>query len=84
MDQEALRRLIPRKLRTGRLPRDGIKTVRSGPSDGEICDACDTILAKTDLPTEGVPLDLGMRPLQLHGGCFEVWERERRTTYRRC
>ena len=69
MDQEALRRLILRKLRAGRLPRDGIRTVRSGPSDGETCDACDRVLAKTELLMEGVPLDPGM--LGACGG--EVW-----------
>jgi hypothetical protein len=64
MDQESLRLLILRKLRAGRLPRDGTRTVWSGPSDGETCDACDTVLAKTEL-LEGVPLDTGRRPLQL-------------------
>jgi hypothetical protein len=63
MDQEALRRLIRRKLRAGRLPRDGIKTVWSGPSDGETCDACDTVLAKTELLMEGVPLNPGRKAL---------------------
>jgi len=84
MDQEALRRLILRKLRAGRLPRDGIRTFSSGPSDGETCDACDTVLAKTELLMEGVPLDPGMRPLRLHLRCCQIWEQERRTTYRRC
>jgi hypothetical protein len=43
MDQEALRRFIRRKLQDGRLPRDGIRRVWSSPSDGETCDACDTV-----------------------------------------
>src|SRR4030095_12202006 len=80
MDQESLRLLILRKLRAGRLPRDGTRTVWSGPSDGETCDACDTVLAKTELLMEGATLDLGRRPLQLHVRCFQIWDRERRAT----
>src|SRR4029450_7325504 len=80
MDQESLRLLILRKLRAGRLPRDGTRTVWSGPSGGETCDACDTVLAKTELLMEGATLDLGRRPLQLHVRCFQIWDRERRAT----
>ena len=80
MDQESLRSLILCKLRDGRLPHDGIRTVWSSPSDGETCDACDTVLAKTELLMEGVTLDLGGRPLQLHVRCFQVWDHERRAT----
>jgi hypothetical protein len=80
MDQESLRLLILRKLRAGRLPRDGTRTVWSGPSDGETCDACDTVLAKTELLMEGVTLGLGRRPLQLHVRCFQIWDLERRAT----
>ena len=47
MDQESLRILIQRKIRDGRLPRDGIKKVRSSRSDGEMCDGCDAILSRT-------------------------------------
>jgi hypothetical protein len=64
MDQQSLRLLILRKLRAGRLPRDGTRTVWSGPSHGETCDACDTVLAKTELLMEGLTLDLGRRPFR--------------------
>jgi hypothetical protein len=47
MDQESLRILIQRKIRDGRLPRDGIKKLRSSRSDGEMCDGCDAILSRT-------------------------------------
>jgi hypothetical protein len=80
MDQEVLHLLIRRKLHDRRLPHNGIKTVWSGPSDGETCDACDTVLAKTELLMEGVPLDTGSRPLRLHVRCFQIWDQERRAT----
>jgi hypothetical protein len=80
MDQESLRLLILRKLRDGRLPHDGIKKVWSSPSDGETCDACDTVFAKDQLLMEGVKLDLGRRPLQMHVQCFQIWDQERRAT----
>jgi hypothetical protein len=78
MDQESLRLLIRRKLRDGRLPHDGLKKVWSSPSDGETCNACDTILSKDQLVMEGVTVDLGRRPLQLHVRCFQIWDHERR------
>ena len=78
MDQEALRSLIRRKLQDGRLPHEGIKRIWSSPSDGETCDACDTVLAKDQMLMEGVTLDLGRRHmLQLHVRCFQMWEHER-------
>jgi hypothetical protein len=80
MDQESLRLLILRKLRDGRLPDDGIKKVWSSPSDGETCNACDKVLAKTQLLMEGVTLDLSRRPLQMHVQCFQIWDQERRAT----
>jgi hypothetical protein len=79
MDQEALRLLIiRRKLHDRRLPHDGIRTVWSTPSDGETCDACDTVLAKDQLLMEGATLDLGRRPLQMHVRCFQIWDHEGR------
>ena len=80
MNQEALRLLIRRKLQNGRLPQDNIRRVWSSPSDGETCDACDTILAKDQLLMEGITLDLGRRPVQLHVRCFQLWNHERHVT----
>ena len=80
MDQESLRLLILRKLRDGRLPHDGIRKVWRSPSDGETCDTCDTVFARDQLLMEGVTLDLGRRPVQLHVRCFQVWDHERRVT----
>jgi hypothetical protein len=80
MDQESLRRLIRHKIQNRRLPHDGIRTVWSGLSDGETCDACDTVLAKDQLLMEGATLDLGQRPVQFHVQCFQIWDHERRAT----
>jgi len=80
MDQESLRLFIRRKLGDGRLPHDGIKRVWSSPSDGETCDACETVLAKDQLLMEGITLDLGRKAFQLHVRCFQLWDHERRAT----
>ena len=79
IDAEALRRLIRGKLQNGRLPHEGVKRIWSSPSDGETCNACDTVLAKDQVLMEGVTLDLGRsHMLQLHVRCFQMWEHERR------
>jgi len=80
LDQESLRRLIRHKIQNGRLPHDGIRKVWSSPSDGETCHACDATLVKDQMLMEGVTMDLGRRPLQLHVRCFQVWDHERRAT----
>jgi hypothetical protein len=80
MDQEVLRRVIRRKLQTRRLPYDGIRTAWSTPSDGETCDACDTVLTKDQLLMEAVLRGLGKRPIRMHIRCFQIWDHERRAT----
>ena len=75
MDQESLRLLIRR-----RLPHDGIRRVASSPTAGETCDACDAIVAMDQLLMEGITLDLGRKPLQLHVRCFQMWDHESRAT----
>jgi hypothetical protein len=77
MDQESLRLLIRRKLQNGRLPHDGIRRVASA---GDTCDACDAIVATDQLLMEGITLDLGRKPLQLHVRCFQMWDHESRAT----
>ena len=78
MDQESLRLLIQHKIRDRRLPHDGIQKVWSSPSDGEMCDACDAVLARDQLLMEGLTLDLGRRPFKFHVRCFQIWDHERR------
>ena len=77
MDNEALRLLVQRKLRDGRLPNDRFPVVWSGPSAGETCDACDAILTKQHLLMEGTR---GRKtpPVYFHVSCFGVWDLERR------
>jgi hypothetical protein len=60
------------------LPLNSIPRVWGGPGNGESCDACDTIITKAEFVMEGISLADGKRPLQLHVGCFWLWESERR------
>jgi hypothetical protein len=69
MDEEVLRRVIQRKLQSGRLPHDGIRTVWSTPGDGETCDACDTVHTRNQLLMEAVLLGLGQRSIRMHVRC---------------
>jgi hypothetical protein len=82
MDEEVLRRVIRRKLQSGRLPYDGIRTVWSTPSDGETCDACDTVLTRNQLLMEAVLLGLGKRSIRMHVRCFQMWDFEKRRTFK--
>jgi hypothetical protein len=49
-------------------------------SAGDTCDACDAIVATDQLLMEGITLDLGRKPLQLHVRCFQMWDHESRAT----
>ena len=49
-----------------------------GPGNGEICDACERIVAKDEWVMEGISLAEGRKPLQLHVECFHLWDQERR------
>jgi hypothetical protein len=77
MDPESIRLLIRDKLDDGRLPHDSVTKAWGGPSDGEVCSVCDTVLAVNQLVMEGTTQ--GRRQLQFHVRCFEIWEDERRT-----
>jgi hypothetical protein len=73
--------LIPAKLSDGRLPYNstwGSSSGNRGP-----CDACEEILTEGEIVTSAVFLS-GDRPLiQLHVGCFRVWESEHRASQER-
>jgi hypothetical protein len=75
MDSEALRTLIRRKLQDGRLPLDSVTRAWGSPSDGETCDACDTVLSKDQIVLEGITHR--RRSVQFHVTCFQLWEAER-------
>jgi hypothetical protein len=81
-DQEVLRGVIRCKLENRHLPHDGIRTVRLTPSDGETCEACDTVLTKDQLLMEAVPLGLGKRTFRMHVQCFQIWDFEKRRTFK--
>ena len=50
-----------------------------GPSDGEICDACDTRITKEQLVMEGIAsTHTGEKSIQFHVKCFYIWDAERR------
>jgi len=82
MDEEAIRLLIQRKLRDGRLPHNDIGRFWASPGNGETCDACESPITKEYLVMEeggGTRLQPGApKPMQLHVLCYQVWIKERR------
>jgi hypothetical protein len=76
LNDETLRLLIRSKLHNGRLPQDGIRAAWGIPSDGETCNACDTVFAKNQL----LMATLGRRPVEMHVRCFQIWDQERRAS----
>jgi len=81
METEALRTLIRKKLKDGRLPLNSVSRFWGGPADGEVCDACDKPITKQQLVLEGIASVLGdapKKPIQFHVACFQVWDAERR------
>jgi hypothetical protein len=78
MENLDVRVLIRDKLRTSRLPLNGIPRFWVGPSDGEECHACDRIIAEP-LVVEGIASEAGGRQaIQMHVACFAIWDEERR------
>jgi hypothetical protein len=78
MTIEALRSLILIKLADGRLPLNSIPRVWGGPGNGETCNACEGTITQHEFVMEGISLAGSKAPLQLHVGCFWIWEQERR------
>lgn len=76
MQYDVARLSIRRKLADGRLPRERLSSVGGGPSAGETCNACDTVLATEQILIEGTGLAVG--PIQFHVQCFQIWDDERR------
>ena len=76
MQHDVVRHDIRRKLEDGRLPRARFSTVWGGPSAGETCNACGTVLATEQILIEGIGLAAG--PIQFHVRCFQIWDDERR------
>lgn len=80
METEALRLLIRQKLQDGRLPYNHIPRVWGGPSALEMCDGCESSITEHQMVMEGIALDGGRRPLQMHVRCFGIWDQERHET----
>ena len=76
MEQEVLRHLIRSKLADGRLPQDSIPRLWGGAGNGEMCDACEEIITKTQFVMEGVSTTGGLG-IQFHVGCLHIWDAER-------
>ena len=73
MEGPAIRRLIREKLNDGRLPYDGIPRFWGGPSAGEQCVACDTLITD-DIVMEGIgSAGGGGKSIQMHIECFALW-----------
>lgn len=73
--------LIRAKLSDGRLPYNstwGSSSGNRGP-----CDACEEILTEGEIVMNAVFLSRDRPPIQLHVGCFGVWESERRASQER-
>ena len=76
MEQDALRLIIRRKLAEGDLPHDGIPRFWGGPANNEECDACEETISGDQLILEGISSITNVG-IQLHVGCFYVWDTER-------
>lgn len=76
MDPEAIRVLIRAKLQDGRLPRRSATRVFSAPGTGELCGACEQLLAGTQLAMV-VPLKADNTFVKLHADCYLLWVAER-------
>lgn len=79
----ALRRLIQVKLRDGSLPHDNASAILPGRrGNGSRCRACDRPIASRSpmiaVAKRTAPLSIEEPPFLLHGGCFELWDEERR------
>jgi hypothetical protein len=83
MERESLRRIIFTKLEQGVLPYDSIPRVWGGQGNGEICDACDLSIEKTEFVMEGISIgddNDGHRPLtpRVHNGDDATMPSDRR------
>ena len=72
MEPSEIRLLIQKKLADGRLPHNSIPRVWGGSGAGEMCDACDEVIAKTQFVMEGVGAE--HKAVQFHVLCFQLWD----------
>ena len=77
-DSQTIRLLIREKLRDGRLPSGRAGRFWGGPGTGELCDACEAPITRDQLGFEDFSSNAtGTKPLQIHAGCFQIWDAER-------
>lgn len=76
MDQATIRLSVRRKLDDGTLPHNSIPRFWGGPSDGEFCDACEEVIAASQLLMEGMSTTTN-QGVQFHVECFYIWDTER-------
>jgi hypothetical protein len=65
------------KLCTGHLPYANAPRIYGAPGIRVFCDACDTVLAPTQL-VMSIPWPSEKTFAHLHADCFMLWKRERR------
>jgi hypothetical protein len=75
--EESLRILIREKLTSGVVPGHECTKIFGGPSNGETCDGCGEVIAKTQLMMDCVG-EHYPKTLQFHVRCFYIWDSERR------
>ena len=75
--EESLRILIREKLASGVVPGHECTKIFGGPSNGETCDGCGEVIAKTQLMMDCVG-EHYPKTLQFHVRCFYIWDSERR------
>lgn len=75
-DQDSLRALVRRKLRSGDLPWDSVPRVWGGKGANETCSLCGEAVPPEGFVMEGI--GDGMISFYFHVGCFHMWDVERR------
>ena len=79
MDVQSIRPLIRQKLQDGRLPHDRAVRFWARPGTGEMCDACESPIAKDQMAVEGFASRIAdLKSLRVHASCFQIWDAERR------
>jgi hypothetical protein len=78
MDIQAICLLVRQKLQDGRLPHDRAERFWARPGAGEVCDACESSIAKDQMAVENfVSRIADTKPLHVHGRCYQIWDAER-------
>jgi hypothetical protein len=82
MEPTLLQEVIRQRIYDGRLPRNHLIELGHGQGIGQACDACGSIIARTQRMTVRMSAD-DWRTLRLHDACFQIWATEKHTNGRR-